>query len=190
MRLNMDFIKNTMVVFYLLMNIPVFSQVDIQNSAINYLTRQVGKSFYNKHITYNEKYSNKKIQVFNLSVQQTPDITKLIVLHVNDKMVIDTTRYIITKKQLKKCTKNPDKCNLPMNENTAIEIAKKEGFGQDISQWNISFIDDIENKNYKWYIRKTRNKSPKEIPTKYDVGDVLLIHAITGKTEQTIWMVE
>lgn len=72
-----------------------------------------------------------------------------------------------------------------MNEATAIEIAKKEGFGHDTLQWEITFFPyGMAKNNYRWSIKKYRAKSASNTHGAYYAdGEDILIDAITGKTE-------
>lgn len=177
--------KNLIVFVLFFINSFVFAQTEIQNKAINYIIQKVGKSFYNKHISLNEKYSNKNMIVFNFSIQQSPSIIKLLVININEKNEIDINNSLIDNEQLKKCIKKPFKCNLPMNEDAAIEIAKKEGFIQDIKQVRIGFGHYGINKNtFIWSFKKiSENPNPSDT-------EILLINPVTGEVEHIIQHIE
>lgn len=85
--------KILIILGFLFIGISVFSQNKIQDNAVKYIIQKLGKPFYDKHISFNGKYSNKNILLFNFTIQQSPCITKLLVININNKKEIDTINY-------------------------------------------------------------------------------------------------
>lgn len=170
--------KRNILFFLLIISEFTFSQNAILDKANNYVLSSVGKSFFEKYISLNEKLTTKDMVVYNFRIQKKPEINKLLIIFfINGEIDAANSHYKF--KQLKNCQNNPYKCLLPMDENTATQVVQKQGYLTNQNEWKSSFILwKGEKGNYKWNFTHSAINDPQ--------NETISINALTGEIEHTI----
>lgn len=129
---------------------------EVLHKANVFIISKTGLEFFKNYIATNfakSKYSPPYYEVaYNLYIPEKPYVNALITFTVDGNGNVIKDRDIIG---IPICKNKPAQCNWQIDKDTAINIAKGNGFAKGIKEWQVKFIWNPERQIYVWYILST-----------------------------------
>ncbi|GAB4289056.1 MAG: hypothetical protein Kow0098_06800 [Ignavibacteriaceae bacterium] len=136
---------------------------EVLNSANKFIISKTGKEFFDKYITPDFYHTSKDSIFYNL-VYRLYDPEKPFVDGII-KFSVDTTGRINYNREITgipECLSDQRNCEFNIDEQTAINIAAKDGLEEGIKEWKTGFIWDPKYGRYVWHILSTIKEIPGE----------------------------